>query len=115
MSASLLLRDFYRAGVRVSLGADGFLISPPDVAPVALEDALRMAWREVKAILEQLPASDRCEVCGDATRGPVGNAGHLRCTICALIVAERMRLRMTRTQPHDIPLKLIPEEVPDAA
>lgn len=89
MTASLLLRDFHRAGVQVSLLPAGFGISPPGAAPAALEDELRLAWRELKAILAELPAPDRCQICGDATRGPIGNAGHIHCTVCALIVAER--------------------------
>lgn len=119
MSASLLLRDFHRAGVRVSLGAGGFLISPPDVAPAALEDALRLAWREVKAVLEALPAPGRCQVCGVATNGPTTwpDTGWINCAACALIQAERMRLLpwSPRPKPGDIPHQPFPEEVPDAA
>jgi len=91
VSASLLLRDFHRAGVRVSLGADGFLISPPDVAPAALEDALRLAWREVKAVLEALPAPGHCQICGDVTNGPTNwpDTGHINCVECAVIGATQ--------------------------
>jgi len=84
-----LLRDLWRSGVRVHLMPDRLRLDPPGVTPEPLRLALIEYRAEVKAVLAELPAPDRCQVCGDATRGPVGNAGHLNCTVCALIVAER--------------------------
>lgn len=84
-----LLHDFWRHGVRVSLMPDRFRLEPAGVAVEPLRLALREYADEVAAVLAELPAPDRCQVCGDATRGPAGNAGHLHCTVCALIVAHR--------------------------
>ena len=84
-----LLRDLWRSGVRVHLVPDRLRLDPPWVTPDPLRLALLEYRAEVKAILAALPAPDRCQVCGDTTRGPVGNGGHLHCTVCALIVAHR--------------------------
>jgi len=84
-----LLRDLWRHGVRVHLLPDRFRLEPPGVAVEPLRLALREYTTEVKALLAELPAADRCQVCGDPTRGPAGNTGHINCTVCALIVAER--------------------------
>lgn len=95
MSALLLLRDFYRAGVRVSLEPTGFLIAPPDGATAALEDALRHTWREVKEWIEKLPAPGRCQICGAVTNGSTNwpDTGHINCVECAVVMAERMGLK----------------------
>ena len=89
-----LLRDFWRHGVRDHLMPARFRLDPPGVAIEPLRHALREYTLEVKALLSELPAPDRCQVCGDATRGPAGNSGHIHCTTCALIVADRRGWRV---------------------
>jgi len=84
-----LLCDLWRSGVRVHLMPDRLRLHPPGVGPEPLRLALLEYRAEVKAVLAALPAPDRCQVCGDATRGPAGNAGRIHCTVCALIVAHR--------------------------
>ena len=84
-----LLRDLWRHGVRVHLMPDRLRLDPPGVTPDPLRLALLEYRAEVKAILATLPAPDHCQVCGEVTRGPAGNAGHINCVACALIVAER--------------------------
>lgn len=84
-----LLRDLWRHGVRVHLMPDRFRLEPPGVAVEPLRLALREYTVEVKAVLSQLPAPDRCRVCGDAVRTARPNDGNLHCVECALIVAHR--------------------------
>lgn len=98
-----LLRDLWRHGVRVQLMPDRLRLDPPNVTPESLRLALLEYRAEVKAVLATLPAPDRCQVCGDETRGPAGNTGHIHCVDCALIVADRRGWR------------LLPEITEDAA
>lgn len=82
-----LLRDLWRHGVRVHLMPDRFRLEPAGVAVEPLRHALREYAVEVKALLEQLPAPNRCKACGEPSRLPVGADNH--CTVCALAVAHR--------------------------
>lgn len=84
-----LLRDLWRHGVRVHLLPDRFRLEPAGVAVEPLRHALREYAVEVKVLLSELPAPDRCRVCGDAVRTARPNDGNLQCVECCLIVAER--------------------------
>ncbi len=103
-AAHALLRDLWCVGVRVRLMQDRLRLDPPGVTPAPLRLALLEYRAELKALLAALPARDRCQVCGSPTRGPKANTGHIHCTICALIVADRRGWRV-----------LSAEEIPDAA
>lgn len=89
-----LLRDLWRHGVRVELLADRFRLVPSGVAPDALRVMVREYADDIADLLALLPSPDRCEVCGDATRGPQGNTGLIHCVECALVVAERRGWRV---------------------
>ena len=82
-----LLRDLWRSGVTVHLLPDRFRLDPTGAAPQPLKGALGEYRAEVRAALRHLPAPDRCQVCGEVTRGSAGNRGRIHCVTCALIAA----------------------------
>jgi len=82
-----LLRDFHRHGIRVEVLPDRFRLNPSGIAPEPLRLALRDYGDEVAALLALLPSPNRCKVCGEPSRSPVGPDNH--CVACALIVADR--------------------------
>jgi len=89
-----LLRDLWRHGVRVRLEPDRLRLDPPGVTPEPLRAALLQRRDDVKDVLAGLPAPNHCQACGDPTRGPSGNAGHIHCTVCALALADRRGWRV---------------------
>ncbi len=100
-TAHALLRDLWRVGIRVHLMLDRLRLDPPGVAPEPLRLALRQVATEVKAVLEQLPAAGRCQICGDVTTGPTNwrDTGHINCVECAVVGAKRMGLKPRMVGP----------------
>lgn len=94
-----LLRNFYRHGVRVELLPDRFRLHPSGFAPEPLRLALRDYADDVAALLAVLPAENRCRVCGEPSRRPVGPENH--CVTCALIVADRRGWRVLSAEEVD--------------
>src|SRR3954470_19330663 len=84
-----VLRELWAAGVRVELCGERFRLTPLGLAGDDLRDRLRAHRADVAAIVRQLPAPDRCQICGDPTGW---NDGKLfaNCTRCALVAAERV-------------------------
>lgn len=82
-----LLREFWKAGVRVRHGGDRFRLQPPGVAPEELRKTLGRYTREVSDVLAELPAGGRCPICGASNGWPL--ILELHCVTCALIYAER--------------------------
>jgi hypothetical protein len=83
-----LLRRLWALGVRVHPAGDRFRLTPAGATPAELRELLKTHRADVAALLAQLPAPGRCQICGDPTGW---NDGRLlaNCTNCALAAFER--------------------------
>jgi hypothetical protein len=92
------IRQLWRLGVRVQTDGERFRLTPPGVVPEDIRAQLRSNRGEIAALLTQLPAPDRCQICGESTGWDDGKL-LANCTACALVAAERVFAKLGVEMP----------------
>src|SRR5688500_592586 len=87
-TAKQVIRALSAVGVRIELAGDRFKLVPAGVASDDQRQRLHEHRTDVKSIIEDLPAPDRCRICGDPTGWHDGKT-LANCTHCALASAEQ--------------------------